>query len=47
MLNDPEQQCTVSRVVGFEHKLTEEKWLQQTAHAEARNGFLIGLKGYD
>lgn len=47
MLNDPEQQCTLSSVDGFEHKLTEEKWLQQTAHAEALNGFLIGLKGYD
>lgn len=28
MLNDPEQQCTFNNVDGFEHKLTEEKWLQ-------------------
>lgn len=28
ILNDPEQQCTLSGVDGFEHKLAEEKWLQ-------------------
>ena len=27
MLNDPEQQGTLNGVDGFEHKLTEEKWL--------------------
>lgn len=37
----------LSRVDGFEHKLTEEKWLHQTAQAEALNVFLIGLKGHD
>lgn len=47
MLKDPEQQGTLNDVDGFGHKLTEEKWLQYIAHAEAQNGFLIGLKGYD
>lgn len=47
ILNDPEQQCTLNGVDGFELKLTEEKWLQQIAPAGALNGFLIGLKGYD
>lgn len=47
ILSDPEQQCTLNGVDGFELKLTEEKWLQQIAHAGALNGFLIGLKGYN
>lgn len=45
--NEPEQQCMLSGIDGFEYKLAEEKWLQQIAHAGALNVFLIVLKEYD